>query len=80
MSKSHIITVSTLPEGEESTVCIYQQIVENLDLASVIEAVNLRDPKIDILPAPRKRRTRSDKGQQRKWDPPKYQPEEAQQE
>ena len=52
---------------EDKAELIYTQTVSDMDIRSVIEAVNAAPiPQIEILPAPRKRRTRSDKGQTRK--------------
>ena len=65
MNNTYIVTISLVPNGdEESSNVVYQQTVEALNIRGVIEAVNA-DAKIEILPAPRKRAPRSDKGKKR---------------
>lgn len=54
-------------DDELKAQALYEQTVTSLDIRAVINAVNAApDPQINILPAPRKRAPRSDKGQKRK--------------
>ena len=66
------ITHHATTDGQTGEV-VFLQTLDDIDLRGVIEAINTPLPKIDLIPAPpRKRAPRSDRGQPRKAQPTQH--------